>query len=199
MKKYRCYLKLGVKRKGWQKILTALVLIRWVICGCPANPIIPTQKIVTSIKEAMNKSNKEHQEKLNNPAHCGSKPKKIAFGIAPLGYISIGIVPMGIVSIGIVPMGVVSIGVVAMGVINASIVGMGIFSAGITTMGLKVWSPIGPDFETVIDNETISKPQNIYAYSSKEEAIDAAKEIGCEGIHRMGDYWMPCATHGITK
>ena len=43
--------------------------------------------------------NKENQ-------HCGTKPRKIAFGIAPLGIVSIGIVPMGVISIGIVPMGV---------------------------------------------------------------------------------------------
>ena len=89
----------------------------------------------------MNNSNSTAQKNPEGSSHCGSKPKKVAFGIAPLGFISIGIVPMGIITIGIVPMGVVSIGVVAMGVVNASIVGMGIFSAGITTMGLKVWSP----------------------------------------------------------
>ena len=58
--------------------------------------------------------------------HCGSKPKRVAFGIAPLGTISIGIVPMGVICIGVVPMGVVSIGVVAMGVVSGSIVGMGV-------------------------------------------------------------------------
>ena len=47
--------------------------------------------------------------------HCGTKPKKIAFGIAPLGIVSIGIVPMGVISIGVVPMGVFSFGAVAMG------------------------------------------------------------------------------------
>ena len=95
----------------------------------------------------MKDSENNNQNKTDGPAHCGSKPKKIAIGIAPLGYISIGIVPMGIVTIGIVPMGVVSLGVVAMGVINASIVGMGVFSAGVTTMGLKVWTPVGPKIE----------------------------------------------------
>lgn len=71
------------------------------------------------------------------PAHCGSRPKKIAFGIAPLGVISIGIVPMGVVAIGVVPMGVVSLGAVAMGVITGSVVGMGVLTAGVSTMG--VW------------------------------------------------------------
>ena len=79
-------------------------------------------------------NNKESQ-------HCGTKPKKIAFGIAPLGIISIGIVPMGVISIGVVPMGVFSFGAVAMGIVNLSLVGMGIISAGVTTMGLWEYSP----------------------------------------------------------
>lgn len=73
----------------------------------------------------------------SKPAHCGSRPKRIAFGIAPLGVISIGIVPMGVVAIGLVPMGVVSLGAVAMGVITGSVVGMGVITAGVSTMG--VW------------------------------------------------------------
>ena len=132
-------------------------------------------------------------------SHCGGKPKKIAIGIAPLGYISIGIVPMGIVTIGVVPMGVVSLGVVAMGVINASIVGMGVFSAGITTMGLKVWSPVGPSLEQTINSENSLPSNNIFAYPSKDKAEKEAKKLGCIGVHKMGDLWMPCATHGITQ
>ena len=141
------------------------------------------------------KSSKE--EKSNSPAHCGSKPKKIAFGIAPLGLISIGIVPMGIITIGIVPMGVVSLGVVAMGVANASIVGMGIFSAGITTMGLKVWSPEGSALQRTIQNPntTSSSNKNIYAYPTRVKAEQEAKKIGCLGVHKMGKLWMPCSTH----
>ena len=135
----------------------------------------------------------------DSPSHCGSQPKKIAFGIAPLGYISIGIVPMGIVTIGIVPMGVVSFGVGAMGVFNASIVGMGIFSAGITTMGLKVWSPVGPSIEKTINNEGSLPSKNIFAYPSKAKAEKEAKKLGCIGVHKMGDLWMPCATHGSTQ
>ena len=133
------------------------------------------------------------------PAHCGSKPKKIAIGIAPLGYISIGIVPMGIVTIGIVPMGVVSLGVVAMGVINASIVGMGVFSAGVTTMGLKVWTPVGPTLEQSTRQNNSSDSRNIYAYPTKAKAIEEAKKLGCKGVHKMGDLWMPCAIHGLGK
>ena len=147
----------------------------------------------------MKDSENTNQHKTDGPAHCGSQPKKIAIGIAPLGYISIGIVPMGIVTIGIVPMGVVSLGVVAMGVINASIVGMGVFSAGITTMGLKVWTPIGPNIEQSTKQNNSSDSMNIYAYPTKAKAIEEAKKLGCKGIHKMGDLWMPCATHGLGK
>jgi len=143
----------------------------------------------------MTSSNTSKKEAAEGPSHCGSKPKKIAIGIAPLGFISIGIVPMGMVSIGIVPMGVVSIGVVAMGVINASIVGMGIFSAGITTMGLKVWSPENTKLEQLINSSNSSFSKKIYAYSSKSKAEREAQKLGCVGVHKMGKLWMPCATH----
>ncbi len=140
------------------------------------------------------------QKQLDEPSHCGSKPKKIAIGIAPLGFISIGIVPMGIITIGIVPMGVVSLGVVAMGVVNASIVGMGIFSAGMTTMGLKVWSPEGSALYQKIDKEGVSSSRkNIYAYPTRSQAEAEATKIGCLGVHKMGTLWMPCATHGAAK
>jgi len=148
----------------------------------------------------VNSSNQQSQvEEPVGPAHCGSKPKKIAIGIAPLGFISIGIVPMGIVTIGIVPMGVVSLGVVAMGVVNASIVGMGIFSAGITTMGLKVWSPEGPALHQKNQTPPPLSSKNIYAYPKKSQAAAEAKKLGCLGVHKMGSLWMPCATHGVNE
>ena len=139
--------------------------------------------------------NSSDQKNFERPSHCGSKPKKIAFGIAPLGFISIGIVPMGIITIGIVPMGVVSIGVVAMGVVNASIVGMGIFSAGITTMGLKVWSPENHAIQESINRSHSPSSKNKYAYPTKSQAEIEAKKLGCFGVHKMGKLWMPCATH----
>ena len=143
----------------------------------------------------MTTSKNSNQKLTEEPSHCGSKPKKIAIGIAPLGFISIGIVPMGIVTIGIVPMGVVSIGVVAMGVVNASIVGMGIFSAGITTMGLKVWSPENTAIQQSLNSSNSSSSRNIYAYPTKSQAESEAKKLGCVGVHKMGQLWMPCATH----
>ncbi|WP_320674142.1 hypothetical protein [Prochlorococcus sp. MIT 1341] len=146
----------------------------------------------------MSNLNTSKQQRSESTEHCGSKPKKIAIGIAPLGIVSIGIVPMGIVTIGIVPMGVVSIGVVAMGVMNASIVGMGIFSAGITTMGLKVWSPEGAALQKTFD-ESNSSSKNIYAYPSRSQAEAEAKKLGCLGVHKMGTLWMPCATHRVPQ
>ena len=147
----------------------------------------------------MTTSKSSNNSPPDGPSHCGSKPKKIAIGIAPLGFISIGIVPMGIVTIGIVPMGVVSIGVVAMGVVNASIVGMGIFSAGITTMGLKVWSPTGPAIEQQVDRDGTLPSKNIFAYPTRALADAEAKKLGCLGVHKMGKLWMPCATHGTSQ
>ncbi|EAQ69375.1 uncharacterized conserved membrane protein (DUF3721) [Synechococcus sp. RS9909] len=145
------------------------------------------------------------------PAHCGSKPKRIAVGIAPLGTISIGIVPMGVVCIGIVPMGVVSIGVVAMGVINFSVVGMGLLAVGLNTMG--VWTA-GPESHGLVDlgggqgghhnhqghhsgpeGAATGAEANMLAYPTREEAEAKAKQLGCSGVHRMGSFWMPCENH----
>ena len=140
--------------------------------------------------------NTSKPQQLEASSHCGSKHKKIAIGIAPLGIISIGVVPMGIVTIGIVPMGVVSLGIVAMGVVNASIVGMGIFSAGITTMGLKVWSPEGTALQQTLESSKSVPSKNIYAYPTRSQAQLEAKKLGCLGVHKMGNLWMPCATHG---
>ena len=32
-------------------------------------------------------------------------------------------------------------------------------------------------------------------FDSKREAEKAAKSFNCTGAHKMGDLWMPCATH----
>ena len=133
---------------------------------------------------------------------CGSRPKLLAIGIAPLGIISIGVVPMGVVSIGVVPMGVVSLGAVGMGLINACVVGMGVLVAGVNVMG--VWS-YGPGGATALQGTHQGSHQgqhhhqvtgdNLYAYPSKQVALDKAKELGCQGVHPMGTWWMPCAEH----
>ena len=135
--------------------------------------------------------NKENQ-------HCGTKPKKIAFGIAPLGIVSIGIVPMGVISIGVVPMGVFSFGAVAMGIVNISIVGMGIISAGITTMGILEYSPNSQNHQhnhsKQITNSKKGDTMN-KLFINKQEAEKAASKYGCIGAHKMGNKWMPCKMH----
>jgi len=130
--------------------------------------------------------------------HCGTKPKKIAFGIAPLGIVSIGIVPMGVISIGVVPMGVFSFGAVAMGIVNLSIVGMGIISAGITTMGIWEYSPNSQKYQhnhskQISNSEKGNMMSNLF--DTKEEALEAASKYGCIGAHKMGNKWMLCKMH----
>ena len=142
----------------------------------------------------------------SSPAHCGSKPKRFAVGIAPLGTVSIGIVPMGVVCIGVVPMGVVSIGVVAMGVINLSIVGMGLLAVGVNTMGVWTAGPMsmglvrlggssqGHDHSSHHGSNRSDDPRFL-AYPTRAEAEAQAKLIGCEGVHQMGSHWMACSKH----
>jgi hypothetical protein len=124
-------------------------------------------------------------------AQCGDKPKRIAFGIAPLGIISIGIVPMGVVSIGVVPMGVISLGVVGMGVLNACVVGMGVLVAGVNAMGIWTLRP-GNGHQ---HSSSGTAQQQLLAYPSRQVALEKARELGCEGVHAMGDLWMPCSEH----
>ena len=137
-------------------------------------------------------NNKESQ-------HCGTKPKKIAFGIAPLGIVSIGIVPMGVISIGVVPMGVFSFGAVAMGIVNISVVGMGIIIAGITTMGVWEYSPKSQGHNHHSTSEKISniKEEALIPrlFKTKEEAEKSAARYGCIGAYKMGEEWMPCKIH----
>ena len=131
--------------------------------------------------------------------HCGTKPKKIAFGIAPLGIVSVGIVPMGVISIGVVPMGVFSFGAVAMGIVNLSVVGMGIISAGITTMGLWEYPNKSESHDHNTPTEKISNIEKELMmpelFMTKEEAEKAARKYGCFGAHKMGEKWMPCRKH----
>ena len=138
-------------------------------------------------------------KKKNEQQHCGTKPKKVAFGIAPLGIISIGIVPMGVVSIGVVPMGVFSFGAVAMGIVNLSVVGMGIISAGITTMGVLEYSPKSQSHSHHNNTNQISNTnkENIKYdfFETREDAKNAAEKYGCVGAHKMGNKWMPCNSH----
>ena len=122
---------------------------------------------------------------------CGGRPKPLAIGIAPLGIVAIGIVPMGVVSIGVVPMGVVSIGAVAMGVVNAAVVGMGVVVVAVNAMGIWWSGPNGMGPFPLMTRHS----DNRLAYSSREQALEKAKRLGCDGAHAMGQLWMPCRHH----
>jgi hypothetical protein len=37
--------------------------------------------------------------------------------------------------------------------------------------------------------------QNLYAYPSKQLALEKAKKLGCQGVHPMGSLWMSCEKH----
>jgi hypothetical protein len=138
-------------------------------------------------------------------AQCGDKPKLLAIGIAPLGIISIGVVPMGVVSLGVVPMGVVSLGVVGMGVLNLCVVGMGVLVPGVNVMG--VWwmglDGMGPKrlggapgaLHQHHSPSASPAADALMAYPTRQEALQRAKQLGCEGAHAMGSRWMPCAEH----
>ena len=130
---------------------------------------------------------------------CSGRPKLLAVGVAPLGIISIGIVPMGVVSIGVVPMGVISLGAVAMGVVNAAVVGMGVLVAGVNVMGVW-WSGLegmGPYRlnRPVAMAAPSHQHQATQRFANREQALQHARGLGCEGAHRMGDQWMACAQH----
>ena len=124
-------------------------------------------------------------------AGCGGTPKPLAIGIAPLGIVAIGIVPMGVVSIGVVPMGVVSIGAVAMGLVNASVVGMGVLVMAVNAMGVWWTGPNGMGPYRL----GVPTSDNRLAYPTRRQALEQAKLLGCEGVHAMGRYWMPCRHH----
>ena len=139
-------------------------------------------------------------EKNTENQHCGTKPRKFAFGIAPLGIISIGIVPMGVISIGVVPMGVISFGAVAMGIINLSVVGMGIISSGITTMGVLEYSPNSNSHNHSTKNMLLKRNEHSLQnqqmlFKNKRDAEKMSKKLNCEGVHKMGELWMPCSNH----
>ena len=36
---------------------------------------------------------------------------------------------------------------------------------------------------------------NRFAYPTREQALSAARTLGCTGAHRMGRLWMPCEHH----
>lgn len=108
-------------------------------------------------------------------------------------------------------MGVVSIGVVAMGVINFSIVGMGLLAVGVNTMGVWTAGPMSMGLVRMGaqsgdhdhhrhhgDGDATSLSADdprLLAYPTRKLAETQAEILGCQGAHRMGNFWMPCSEH----
>ncbi|MEB3158522.1 MAG: DUF3721 domain-containing protein [Synechococcus sp.] len=49
-----------------------------------------------------------------------------------------------------------------------------------------------------MDAQPASQPSSTgirATYPTRQEAEAAAPRFGCQGAHRMGDQWMPCAVH----
>jgi len=78
-----------------------------------------------------------------------------------------------------------------MGVVNACVVGMGVVVAGFNAMG--IWS-ISPGNRHQHHNSGAAQ-ETLMAYPSKQIALEKARTLGCEGVHAMGDLWMPCSEH----
>jgi hypothetical protein len=88
-------------------------------------------------------------------------------------------------------MGVLSLGVVGMGVVNACVVGMGVVVAGLNAMGIWSFSP-GNGHQ---HHSSGAAQEQLMAYPNRHVALEKARALGCEGVHAMGDLWMPCAEH----
>jgi hypothetical protein len=121
--------------------------------------------------------------------HCGTKPKKFAIGIAPLGTVSIGVVPMGVINLSVVGMGLLAIGVNTMGVWTA-----GPMSMGLVQIGKSRTDHSGHNHGQPNQHQESDDPR-FMAYPTKAEAEAQATAQGCKGAHAMGDFWMPCSEH----
>ena len=121
---------------------------------------------------------------------CGSKPRRLAVGIAPLGIVSIGIVPMGVLNATVVGMGVLIAGVNVMGVWWVGLEGMEPFRLGAGAALVQHHHGAGPG-----QPGAGAAGSNLYAYPSRAVALQKARELGCTGVHAMGKVWMPCSQH----
>ena len=76
---------------------------------------------------------------------------------------------------------------------------MGVWWAGMEGMGLKRlgWGPaMGHHTHAPLDRQGApAGMETLYAYPSKQVALQKAAELGCQGVHAMGSLWMPCEQH----
>jgi hypothetical protein len=84
--------------------------------------------------------------------------------------------PPKLVAVCIAPLGLVSIGVAVTG-LNA----MGVWSF---SPGSGHWHP-----------SSSAVQEQLLTYTSKQMALEKARALGCEGVHAMGNRWMPCSGH----
>ena len=94
--------------------------------------------------------------------------------------------------------------------LTATVVGLGVLIAGVNVMG--VWwvgvegmGPFRLGTQAPLVHHLHGSGQvleganrgigNVYAYPSREVALQKARLLGCSGVHRMGDLWMPCEHH----
>ena len=45
---------------------------------------------------------------------------------------------------------------------------------------------------TIFPNSTAVNAHTIGIYKNPTDAEDQSSQLGCEGIHKNGEYWMPC-------
>jgi hypothetical protein len=94
---------------------------------------------------------------------------------------------------------------VGMGVLNACVVGMGVLVAGVNVMGVwwtgfegmgprRLGAPSSALHQHHHGSPSQSMP-NLMAYPSREQALERARQLGCQGVHAMGSLWMPCSEH----
>ena len=46
---------------------------------------------------------------------------------------------------------------------------------------------------TIFSNSTAVKAHTRGIYKNPTDAKDQSSQLGCEGIHKNGEYWMPCS------
>jgi hypothetical protein len=103
---------------------------------------------------------------------------------------------MGVFSLGAVAMGVVNLAVVGMGVLVAGVNVMGVWWTGVEGMGPNRLGSAGPGGHHHHSAGPSPDPAaNRFAYPTQEQALQAARRLGCQGVHRMGSLWMPCEHH----
>ena len=62
-------------------------------------------------------------------------------------------------------------------------------------MGIKVSDPLNRAVQQTINSSSSLPSSSIFAYPSKAKSQQEAKKLGCKGVNKIGDLWMPYAIH----